>query len=229
MQIALETMENKEETSFFPARDARVTERRHSLKRPFRFLHITTTVLIVCWLAFLTLSPTQQSPKCLQTWFVSWRGTRMWVQHNLNPFCDTDLFASRHGRDGKWRARQSWKATLWFATPTRTPPPWTPTSPTPTVCGPAGWWSVSFISPSLPPARGQWRGRWPTSPPGCPASPLRWRQAQLLTMCSSGMGSNVTASLAEQAASKSSTWTGTLCDKIMPWDQWFKNWQKKTF
>ena len=62
MQIALETMENKEETSFLPARDARVTERRHFLQRPFRFLHITTTVLIVCWLAFLSLSPQQQSP-----------------------------------------------------------------------------------------------------------------------------------------------------------------------
>merc|ERR1711971_745744 len=29
--------------------------------RPFLCLHITTTVLIVCWLAFLTLSPQQQS------------------------------------------------------------------------------------------------------------------------------------------------------------------------
>ena len=42
-------------------KDVKVTEGRHSIQKPFLWLHITTMVLIVCWLAFLTLSPQQQS------------------------------------------------------------------------------------------------------------------------------------------------------------------------
>ena len=100
--VALESMENKEETSFLPVKDARVKERRHSMQRPFRFLHITAMVVMFCWLVFLTLSPHQQQQSTMSADMIRQLKKNQDVSSKkpqLNS--DTDLFSPRHVREGK--------------------------------------------------------------------------------------------------------------------------------
>ena len=139
-------------TSTTSVKDAKAEKGRFPIKVAFQWLHITTTALIVCWLAFLTHSCIrQEAPQSALTSDVTRQLMTSQEVRGSSGIGSSLNQTPRFAEEGSWEAdKGSLKMRLWFVT--AAPPAQTQlkTRPLPTRidCGRVGWSSTSSTTPS---------------------------------------------------------------------------------